>query len=62
MLRLIIVCWLYAYLTNYLFINKPLNNKYKASYKRRYYNKSFLNGIIILYYKKRNINNLKDFY
>jgi hypothetical protein len=42
-------------------MNKLLNNKYKASYKRRYYGKSSLNGIVIPYYKKRDISNSEDF-
>jgi hypothetical protein len=59
--RLTAVRRLYACLTNCFFVNKLLSNKYKASYKRRYYSKSSLDGIVILFYKERNINSLEDF-
>jgi hypothetical protein len=62
MLRLTVVCWLHACLISCFFVNKLLSNKYKAFYKRRYYSKSSLDNIVILYYKKRDINSLKDFY
>jgi hypothetical protein len=42
-------------------MNKLLSNKYKAFYKRGYYSKSFLDGIVILFYRERNTSDLKDF-
>jgi hypothetical protein len=59
--RLTAVCRLHACLASCFFVDKLLGNRYKASYKRRYYDKSSLDGIVILYYKERDANSLEDF-
>jgi hypothetical protein len=60
-LRLTVVCWLRVCLASCFFVDKLLSNRYKASYKRRYYGKSSLDGIVILYYKERDANSSEDF-
>jgi hypothetical protein len=59
--RLTAVCRLRACLANRFFVDKLLGNKYKASYKRRYCGKSSLDGIVILYYKERDVSSSEDF-
>jgi hypothetical protein len=50
-----------ACLASCFFVNKLLGNRYKASYKRRYYGRSSLDGIVVPYCKERDASSLKDF-
>jgi hypothetical protein len=59
--RLIAVRRLHACLASRFFVNKLLGDRYKTSYKKRYYGKSSLDGIVVLYYKERDASSSEDF-